>query len=246
VAIETGHGLAAGAAGLLERDDELAAIERLLDHAVGGAGALLVVEGPAGAGKTRLVEAGAAAGAATGIAVLRASGSELERELGFGVVRSLFEQVLLQAGGARRRSLLSGAAGLAAPVVLHRDAAGSRAARPAAVLHGLFWLCSNLAEREPLMLVVDDVHWADAPSLRFLAYLARRLSGLPILVAVAMRSREPGSDHELLAALGEDPSALVLSPAPLSVVAVRRVVSERFGSDAADEFVAALSRGHGR
>ena len=45
--------------GLLERDGELAAIKGLLDRAVGGAGALLVVEGPAGAGKTRLIEAGA-------------------------------------------------------------------------------------------------------------------------------------------------------------------------------------------
>jgi tetratricopeptide (TPR) repeat protein len=237
VAIETGHGVAD--AGLLERDGDLAAIERLLDQAVGGAGALLVLEGPAGAGKTRLLGAGAAAATAGGIAVLRASGSELEQELGFGVVRSLFERVLLHASGARRRSLLSGAAGLAAPVVLQRDAADGEAARPAAVLHGLFWLCSNLAEREPLMLAVDDVHWADASSLRFLAYLARRLSGLPILVAVAMRPREPGSEHELLAALSGDSSALVLSPAPLSVAAVRRLVIERFGGDPADEFVAA-------
>jgi DNA-binding NarL/FixJ family response regulator len=123
--------------------------------------------------------------------------------------------------------------------VLPRNDDGREGARPAAVLHGLFWLCSNLAEREPLMLVVDDVHWADAASLRFLAYLARRLSGLPILVAVAMRRHEPGSEQRLLAALNEDPSALVLSPAPLSVAAVRRVVIERFASDPADEFVAA-------
>jgi DNA-binding CsgD family transcriptional regulator len=237
--------VADAAAGLLERDGELAAIRRLLDQAVGGAGALLVVEGPAGAGKTRLIDAGADAGAATGIAVLRASGSELERELGFGVVRSLFERVLLQAGAARRRSLLSGAAGLAAPVVLPSAAAGGEAAKPAAVLHGLFWLCSNLAEREPLMILVDDVHWADAPSLRFLAYLARRLSGLPILVAVAMRSHEPGTDHELLAALSQDPAASVLSPAPLSAAAVRRLVVERFASDPADEFVSACHAASG-
>jgi DNA-binding CsgD family transcriptional regulator len=226
-------------AGLLERDSELAAIKRLLEQAVGGAGSLLVVEGPAGAGKTRLLEAGAQTATTAGVAVLRASGSELERELGFGVVRSLFERELMRSSAARRRSLLSGAAGLAAPVVAQRNAGDAEAAQPAAVLHGLFWLCSNLAERAPLMLAIDDAHWADAASLRFLAYLGRRLSGLPLLVAVTMRSGEPGSEPEFLAALSEDPSAAVLSPAPLSATAVRRLVVERFAGNPADEFVAA-------
>ena len=182
------------ASGLLERDAELAEIGRLVERTCSGAGVVLLVEGPAGAGKTRLLEAAAEAGQARGMRVLEASGSELERELGFGVVRSLFEGVLVTASAARRRSLMSGAAGLAAPV-LWPSSAGSQAtapAEPAAVLHGLFWLVSSLAERDPLMLVVDDAHWADRPSLRFLAYLARRLSGLPLLLVVAARPHEPG------------------------------------------------------
>jgi DNA-binding CsgD family transcriptional regulator len=228
------------ASGLLERDAELAEIERLVARACSGAGTLLAVEGPAGAGKTRLVEAAALAGQRRGMRVLQASGSELERELGFGVVRSLLDGVLVQAGAARRRSLLSGAAGLAAPVLWPSDAGGqAAAAEPAAMLHGLFWLVSNLAERDPLMLVVDDAHWADRPSLRFLAYLARRLSGSALLLVVAMRPSEPGGQGELVSALSADPSGEVLAPAPLSEAAVGRLVGERFAPEAAGEFVAA-------
>src|SRR5205823_11576841 len=142
----------------------------------------------AGAGKTRLLEAAAGDGQAHGMRVLEASGAELERELGFGVVRSLLEGELVHANAARRRSLLSGAAGLAAPVLWPSGAAGPAAApaEPAAVLHGLFWLVSNLAERDPLMRLLDDAHWADRPSPQFLAYLARRLSGRALLLAVAV------------------------------------------------------------
>ena len=44
--------------------------------------------------------------------------------------------------------------------------------------HGLYWLTANLAARAPVLILVDDVHWADAPSLRFLVFLvARRLGG---------------------------------------------------------------------
>ena len=42
----------------------------------------------------------------------------------------------------------------------------------------------NLAADRPLVLAVDDLHWCDRPSLRFLAYLTRRLEGLPVLLAV--------------------------------------------------------------
>ena len=60
-----------------------------------------------------------------------------------------------------------------------------------AVLHGLYWLCANLAQRGPVLLAVDDAHWADAPSLRFLAYLARRIDDLPVVVVCAQPPGRP-------------------------------------------------------
>ena len=49
-------------------------------------------------------------------------------------------------------------------------------------MHGLYWLTANLAARQPVLIVVDDAHWADAASLRWLAYLAGRLEGPEVAV----------------------------------------------------------------
>src|SRR3712207_6237579 len=67
-----------------------------------------------------------------------------------------------------------------------------------AALHGLYWLVVNAAAEKPLLLALDDLHWVDRPSLRFVAYLARRLEGAPVLVATTLRSAEPGTDPALL------------------------------------------------
>ena len=102
--------------------------------------------------------------------------------------------------------MLGGAAGLAAPAVgAPEDDDPARAGdRGFAIMHGLFWLCSNLAARRPLLLVVDDAHWSDEPSLRWLAYFARRREDIPMLVVVAMRPREPGAPAALLDELRSD------------------------------------------
>ena len=120
--------------------------------------------------------------------------SELERDHSFGVVRQLLEPAVVRADAERREALLEGAASLAAPAVgLAAGGAGDRFA----VLHGLYWLVANLAalEDRPLLLVVDDLQWADAPSLGFLAYLVRRLEGLPVAVAAAARPATARGDR---------------------------------------------------
>ena len=227
----------ARASGLLERDAELKRIGRLLAGAREGRGELLIIEGPAGAGKTALVRAVAQRAQAEGILVLQAAGSELEQELGFGVVRSLLERTVAHASASRRRELLAGAASLAAPIVQATNAA--RSTDPAAVLHGLFWLVSNLAESGPLLLAVDDAQWSDQPSLRFLVYLARRLADLPVLLIVAMRPTEPIGQRELMTLLTAVPAVQVITLAPLSESAVGRLIAERLSSVPAPEFIAA-------
>ena len=55
---------------------------------------------------------------------------------------------------------------------------------------------------------VDDLHWVDTPSLRYLAYLMRRLEGLPVLArAAGLRSGEPGADPFLVGEIAQEPSA---------------------------------------
>ncbi len=218
--------------GLLERGGELAAIRGLLAGCVAGEGAVLLVEGPAGIGKTALLESARTMARDAGVRVLAARGGELEREFAHAVVRGLFEEAFAVAGERERAELLAGAAGLAVPVL----AADPAAAPPLvgdqafAVVHGLYWLTVNLARRSPVLLVVDDGHWCDRPSLRFLLYLVRRLEGLPVAIVLAARVREPGGEVDLLGQIASEPVARVLAPAVLSVAAVGELVQASLGS----------------
>jgi DNA-binding CsgD family transcriptional regulator/predicted negative regulator of RcsB-dependent stress response len=219
---------------LLERGTELAVIAERLAAACEGAGCLLMVEGPAGIGKTRLVREACDGARARGMAVLTARAGELERGLPYGVVRGLFEKLVVRARAAERSALLAGAAGLAAPVLGVAVGEGGLIPDSAAFagLHGLYWLTANLAERAPLLLAVDDAHWADEASLRFLLYLLRRIEALPILLVVAARNAEPGAEEVLLEALRNDPLTRVLHPPPLSEAAASLIVRAAFSPQA--------------
>ena len=82
-------------------------------------------------------------------------------------------------------------------------------------------------------MVVDDAHWADAPSLRFLDALARRVEDLPVLLAVAARPAEPGAEQALLDGLATAPATRLLRPSPLSVEGVEALVRTRIDAVAA-------------
>jgi DNA-binding CsgD family transcriptional regulator len=214
--------------GLLERDPELDHARRTVTRAVAGDGALLVLEGPPGIGKTRLLEATRRLGEQEGMRVLAARGGRLERDFAYGVVRQLMERAVADATPAERDALLAGPAVHAGRAFELVPAPTSRTAddQAFAVRHGLYWMLSNLAMHEPVLVVVDDVQWADAPSLRFLAYLARRLEGVPVLVAVTARTGEPAADIALLAELIDAPDVERLEPAPLSVAAVATLLGD--------------------
>ena len=218
---------AAGPGGLLERESELGALRSFIDGVSGAGQRLLLIEGQAGIGKSALLSAARGLAAEDGIAVLSARGSQLEREFPFGVVRQLFEPKLAGAEGER---LLDGAAASAATVFESPGSEESAGGDTSfAALHGLYWLTMNLAGEEPLLLIVDDLHWVDHPSLRFIAYLARRLEGAPIGVITGTRPNEPGADAAMLAELAADPLAISIRPGGLSVDGVRGVVEQRLG-----------------
>ena len=180
---------------LLERHAELGRLRELVDSAARGRGAAVVLDGPAGIGKTSLVAAARRLAADRGLRSLAARGGELERDFAYGVVRQLFEAPVAAAAPATRQSWLQGAAALSAPILGVAEPGGP--GRPAgqhgndplfgddptaAALHGLYWLTVNIAAVTPLLLTVDDLHWVDAASLRYLAYLARRVAELPVLL----------------------------------------------------------------
>ena len=230
--IEPPQATVQSAAALLEREGDLADIDRALADAAAGDGSMLLIEGPPGIGKTSLLGELRRRARVRELTVLTARGGELERAVRFGVVRQMLDVPVSSARGARRKELLAGAAHLAEPVfdpasLLERDTGDIAHG----TLHGLYWLVANLAEERPLVLSVDDVHWADEPSIRFLIHLAFRLTGMPVLVVLACRS---GSEHRrpelrplLLEARGP-----VIRPRPLREGSVERLVSATLGPEA--------------
>ena len=222
---------------LEERDEALASVDALLADARAGRGRLLVLEGPAGIGKTRLLAAIQERAEVAGMRTLRARAGELEQDFPFGIVRQLFEASL---AGPGRGELLSGAAELAGPLF---DVAGTgelSAADPGySTLHGLYWLTVNSADAGPLVLSVDDLHWCDPASLRYLAYLARRLDGLGALLVTTMRPR-PGPEPSAIDEITDGLEATVLHLSPLSGEGVAALLSARFGTEPDPEFSATV------
>jgi len=210
---------------LLDRDVELGELGRRLAEARAGSGRVIVVAGPAGIGKSTLLAAASVAARADGAVVLRARCSPLEQHAAWGMARRLFDPLRTRPDW---EELTAGAAGLAERVL------APEAGEPAyagdamhAAVRGLVWLASNLGERSPAVLAVDDVHWADAPSLRWLAMLARSLDELPIGVLCAVRSGEPAAAPELLAELLASAPEPPVRPRALGPAAVQTLVRER-------------------
>jgi DNA-binding CsgD family transcriptional regulator len=216
----------------LEREAELAQLQELAEAARAGEGRVVLVEGPAGIGKTRLLDA--VRGMGEPVCVLTARPSELDRAFPFGVVRQLFEPLLSGDDPAAAARLLGGAASQARRV-LGPDAAPAAPASDADAalghFHALYWLVANLAEERPAMLVIDDVHWCDPQSLRFVQFLLPRVAELPVLVVLAARSSEPASDPAALAAIATDPATTVLRPAALSEEGVGVLVETTLGDE---------------
>jgi DNA-binding CsgD family transcriptional regulator/Flp pilus assembly protein TadD len=225
---------------LLERERELAELDSLLLDAKAGEARLALIEGPAGIGKTQLMAELRHRAGQNAVRVLAARGSELEREFPFGVVRQLFEPCLDD------EAAFAGAADAARPVfAAPGDDAAAAGDASFGTLHGLYWLALNLAEGQPLLLSIDDLHWVDRPSLRFLAYLVRRIEGVPILVATGLRSAEPGTDPALLAEVVHDPAAVQVHPGPLSLEGIDAMVAQVLGAEPAGDFVAACYQSTG-
>src|SRR5215472_11877169 len=221
---------------LLERERELEALRDGVDRACAGEGTLLLIEGPAGAGKTVLAREARAVAERARMMPLEASGSELEQSFAFGVVRQLLEPVISKDPG--QTDLFAGAAGPAARLFEPGERRPLDAAAGFEALHSLYWLVVNIADRAPVLVLVDDCQWADRESLRFLAYLAQRIEGLPVTMLLTGRPPDGGGDEagSLWVQLASRPATAALYPRPLSESAAVTLTRERLGAGAAEEF----------
>lgn len=219
---------------LYEREAALRAVCGSLEDAARGAGGVVTVRGPAGIGKTRLAAEISQLADARGLTVLAARGDELEQDLPFGVLLQLFEPLIGTFGPADRAELFAGPA--TAALRVFEPAAHDEPIDPAAVVHALYRLTRHLAARAPLTMLIDDAHWADVPSLRWLHYLGRRAADAPVLTVILSRTHEPGAARPLVDALAAMDTTRTLSLKPLSRSATAALLRDALDAST-DEFV---------
>ncbi len=213
---------------LYERTEEISAIDAALDRLGRGRGSSVLLEGRAGRGKSTLVDYAVERGRQTGARTWVVRARHLASAAPFEVLRRLLGPAVEEAGGT---DALDGAARFAIPLFT------PGADLSQGVDYGCQWLIAWLAERSPLVLAIDDAHWADGASLRVLLDVQADIAGQPVTMVVASRPVENPEVQRVLAAMAAEPDCTVLAPATLSRASVAEIVSEKLGRPADDAFV---------
>ena len=206
-AAEGASGLRALGGPLVGRQSELAELGRVMEDVLDAGGRLVVLTGEAGIGKTRLLQEVAADARARGMCVMSAWCRETERPLPFRpwVDALRAERATLDPALASRLSAVSRAALLR---VYPELADGGGSPDTDSDEHGLLFeamgeLTGLVAERGPVLIVLEDLHWADTMSVRLLAFLSRRLGALPVLIVGSTRPEDAVDTPVVAQALDE-------------------------------------------
>ncbi|MEA2717010.1 MAG: hypothetical protein QOI99_1327, partial [Actinomycetota bacterium] len=237
---------------LIGRTDELAVLDRAFADVCAGRGRLVLLVGEAGIGKTRLASELVAASSGQGAWTAWGRGTEVE-----GAPPSWFWSQIVRAFLAvgdpeeLRRALGPGAADIAqiVPEVaeIAADAARPWPAEPAAARFRLYEavvaFLSRLAARRPLVLVLDDLQWADVPSLELTELLVQRLPDLPVMLVVTYRDREAAAARAVAPTLGALARSAVLDRLVLEGLSEREVgafVAQATGVEPGSDVVAVV------
>ncbi|MFE1886762.1 ATP-binding protein, partial [Streptomyces diastatochromogenes] len=233
-----GRSSAAAAASLWERDAEIATVTRTLDALradQSSAGSLLVFRGEAGLGKTALLTETRRIAERRGCTVWSARGGETLKSVPFNVVRQLLQPALVSLLPEEAREYLGDWYDIAGPALGIVDP-GEGSVDPQYVCDGLVAAVRRLARREwPLVLIIDDAHWADQETLRWLAAFAERLDDLSVLVVVARRPGEVSGESarhlEAIAAAAGRPVNNLSALTPEATAGLTRATVGRHADD---------------
>ncbi len=216
---------------IAQREKEVQILRGLLTEAIGGEGNLAVVSGAPGMGKSSLLAALADEAAACGAAVLAASCSRGEADLPFAVIG----QLMRSSGGPGprspwRRALVSVADREHAGDL--RDLRASGAVGGSSVAMSVCTALLDLADRCPVVLVVDDIQFADQPSASCLSYLIRRVKPSRMLVVFSQQEIAWRPPTALQAESLRQPRCQLLRLEPLAEADAARMISARLGQEA--------------
>ncbi|MFD7471017.1 ATP-binding protein [Streptomyces sp. NPDC059837] len=233
---------------LFEREGELAAADEALNDLTGlredgteapgrPRGALLAFAGRAGIGKTTLLAEVRRRAAAQGCTVLSARGGDQEQGVAFHVARQLLQPQFAGSAEAEIRAQLGSWYAIVGPALGLCAPSEGAAPDQQGLRDGLDWVLTHLAvQRAPMVLVLDDAHWADPESLSWLAAFAPRAEELPLLLVVAYRPDELPDHAEAFRSLPGRAGQRPLDLEPLSAAAVAGLVREDLGTRADDVF----------
>lgn len=230
---------------LLERQRELHALDSALSDLRDAAdgvqrgrpSGVLAFTGPAGLGKTALLTKARARATARGFTVLSACGGQNEQDLAFRLVRQLVQPTLATMDEAERRTFLGSWYDIVAVALGLEATDTAHAPDPTGVRDGIDWVMTRLAAmKAPLVLLLDDLHWADPESLGWLASFAPRATDLALLILVAYRPDELPSEAAALRTVVERHGNRPYPLARLSTAGVAQIIRDEVGEGAEDEF----------
>ncbi|MFF4454278.1 ATP-binding protein [Streptomyces goshikiensis] len=229
---------------MFERETELATVDEALDQLTGvgdggpgGGGALLAFSGPAGLGKTTLLAEVRRRALARSCTLLSARGGEQEQSQPFHVARQLIQPQLAGRTERELRSTLGSWYAIVGPALGLCAPEQGAPPDPQGLRDGLDWVLTHLTvQRAPVVLVLDDAHWADPESLSWLAAFAPRAEHLPLLLVVAYRPDELPAHAEAFRTLPGRAGQRPLTLAPLTAAAVSTLIREAVGEHADDAF----------
>lgn len=230
---------AAGQVPLVGREQELALLAEAWQAALAGQCSLLLVSGEAGVGKTRLVQAFADGQRWQGVRVLQGRCYEFERLLPYQPVvealRSLPADVVTAAGAALPAWASAQVARLAPDLMAPTKVTPSGmlgSEEQERLFDGVSRFLAQFASQAPLLLVLEDLHWATDSTLQLLHYLVRALVGQPLLIVGTLRPEAVHAAHPLTTLgrrLERDRLARRLQLSPLSAAAVTALIGQLSG-----------------
>ena len=193
---------------MVGRRDQMTTLQHALEQALDHGGRIVVVAGEAGIGKTRLIQEFTADAAARGLRILTAWCHETEQPLPFrpwidalrGTGPALESMVRDGMSATSRASLARVFPELAS---VDEKPAATTTDEHAVLFEALSELVRQTAKETPVVIVLEDLHWADAMSTRLLAFLARRLGALPVLIVGSLRTEDVAETSVLERVLDE-------------------------------------------
>jgi hypothetical protein len=221
------------------REAEIKALGEALDRVAAGGPAIVLVEGEAGIGKTRLLAEVLEGAAGRGMRVAAGRAEELERTRPFGVLAAAFG--CSRSSPDPRRAAIAGllavpGAGELGPITVTSDP-GLRFR----VVDAFTDLVEELALSGPVVLGLDDLQWADPSSLLTVGVLARRLTGLPVAVIGCLRPSPRGAELDRLAGVLEAAGARHLTLHPLTGAAVTGLVAQAVAAEPGPRLLAEVA-----